>query len=111
MSSLLYRLSYSLLYIHMRIKDLNLYFLIMSQVCYPLHQSALLYSPVQVSHLLLPITKRLHYFYANQAWLYISLHVKFFNSNNLFIDFNIVISTHVTYICSNNAYTQALSMN
>ena len=24
-------------------------------------------SPVQVSHLLLPITKRLHYFYANQA--------------------------------------------
>jgi hypothetical protein len=26
-----------------------------------------LYSPVQVSHLLLPITKRVHYFYANQA--------------------------------------------
>lgn len=25
-------------------------------------------SPVQVSHLLLPITKRLHYFYANQAY-------------------------------------------
>ena len=24
-------------------------------------------SPVQVSHLLLPITKRLHYFYANRA--------------------------------------------
>ena len=24
-------------------------------------------SPVQVSHLLLPTTKRLHYFYANQA--------------------------------------------
>ena len=41
-----------------------------------LHQSALRCSihpnsshnsPVQVSHLLLPITKRLHYFYANQA--------------------------------------------
>jgi hypothetical protein len=25
-------------------------------------------SPVQVSHLFLPITKRLHYFYANQAY-------------------------------------------
>ena len=25
-------------------------------------------SPVQVSHLLLPITKRLHYFYANRAF-------------------------------------------
>jgi hypothetical protein len=36
-----------------------------------LHQSAfILYnSPVQVSHLLLPITKRVHCFYANQAQL------------------------------------------
>lgn len=29
-------------------------------------------SPVQVSHLFLPITKRLHCFYANQAILYCS---------------------------------------
>ena len=27
-------------------------------------------SPVQVSHLLLPITKRLHYFYANRAVIF-----------------------------------------
>ena len=31
-------------------------------------------SPVQVSHLLLPITKRLHYFYANQA-LFVDIYI------------------------------------
>ena len=73
----------------MRTEDLNLYLLDMSQLCYyyinpqfsprgnrilistlkesRLNPLTIGPSPVQVSHLLQPTTKRLHYFYANRA--------------------------------------------
>ena len=51
-----------------RTKDLNLYLQGMSLLCYLyINPHIIINSLVQVLHLLLPITKRLHHFYANQA--------------------------------------------
>ncbi len=51
----------------------------MSQLCYYyIYPLIINYdSPVQVSHLLLPITKRLHYFYANRAFFFEKINHKY----------------------------------